>query len=242
MTTTAPPEMQKPAGQGGSRNADRQAVDGLENSGKPAKIQDIALHLIKVDPDLQMRTAGLDVGVVTDYAEAMVEGATFPPVVLFFDGEAYWPGDGFHRIEAARRTDHPTIPADVRQGSKRDAILFAVGANASHGLRRTPADKRRSVLAMLRDPEWSRQSDREIGKRCAVDHKTVGSVRREITGAGGEIPKTTRAAAVVDSGEIPTVQQGAAGGSMVERMLSKASDDALISECRRRGMEVSLAA
>ncbi|MER8653453.1 hypothetical protein [Mesorhizobium sp. M0847] len=202
--------------------------------------ESINLDLIQNDPDLQMRTAGLDVGVVTDYAEAMADGAEFPPAVLFFDGEAYWPGDGFHRIEAARRTGRATISADVRQGSKRDAILFAVGANASHGLRRTTADKRRSVLAMLRDPEWSRQSDREIGKRCAVDHKTVGSIRREITGGGGEFPKA-RSVAATDRGEFPTPQQEVSG-SMVERMLGKATDDALITECRRRGLEVTLAA
>ncbi|MGO6827143.1 hypothetical protein ACCS34_36720, partial [Rhizobium ruizarguesonis] len=39
-----------------------------------------------------------------------------------------------------------------------------------------------------------------------------------------------------------TVQQAEAaptGGSMVERMLSKATTEALIAECRRRGLEVS---
>ncbi len=202
--------------------------------------ESVEISLIRREADLQMRTAGLDVGVVTDYAVAMADGAEFPPVVLFFDGEAYWPGDGFHRIEAAKRNDRTTISADVRQGSKRDAILFAVGANASHGLRRTQADKRRSVLAMLRDPEWSRQSDREIGKRCAVDHKTVASARREITGSG-EIPtKSPSGSTRPASGEIPIGGQDAAGGgSMVERLLSKASDQALITECLRRGMEVS---
>jgi hypothetical protein len=45
----------------------------------------------------------LDRQVVADYAEAMTEGATFPPVVLFFDGdEGFYIGDGFHRIHAAQ--------------------------------------------------------------------------------------------------------------------------------------------
>jgi hypothetical protein len=196
----------------------------------------IRLDLIQTDPDLQMREAGLDVGVVAEYAEALEAGAVFPAITVFFDGDAYWPADGFHRIAAAKKIGRETISADVHDGGKRDAVLHATGVNAKHGLRRTSADKRRAILTVLRDPEWSRMSDREIGKRCWVDHKTVGSVRREIT--GGEIPTTARAAAVVADGEIPTVQQEAVGGSMVERMLAKASDAALISECRRRGLEV----
>lgn len=197
----------------------------------------IGLNLIQADPDLQMREAGIDVGVVAEYAEAMEGGEEFPPVIVYFDGEVYWPADGFHRIDAAKKIGRDTISADVRQGSKRDAVLLAVGVNANHGLRRTSADKRRSVLAMLRDPEWSRLSDREIGKRCAVDHKTVGNIRREIT--GGEIPHRTAAPPI--TGKITTADEGAEipHGSMVDRLLAKASDEAIIGECRRRGLEVS---
>jgi len=197
----------------------------------------VSLNLIQNDTDLQMREAGIDVGVVAEYAEAMEGGAEFPPVILFNDGEVFWPADGFHRIAAAKKIGCDRIMADVRQGSKRDAVLYATGVNAKHGLRRTQADKRRAILTVLRDPEWSRMSDREIGKRCQVDHKTVGSVRREMTG-GGEIPIKSKAVII---GEIPTTDQSAEipHGSMVERLLAKASDDALIAECRRRGLEVS---
>ncbi|MGO6789200.1 hypothetical protein ACCS70_28515 [Rhizobium ruizarguesonis] len=199
----------------------------------------IDLSLIRHDLDLQMRAAGIDPAVVADYAEAMDAGAEFPAVILFFDGEGYWPGDGFHRIEASRTLGRETINAEVRAGGKRDAMLEAVGANANHGLRRTSADKRRSVLAMLRDPEWSGWSDREIGKRCAVDHKTVAKVRSEITGDfPGERTFITRHGTVATM----TVQQAEpapTGGSMVERMLSKATTEALIAECHRRGLEVS---
>ncbi|MDX0531504.1 hypothetical protein GOC94_30885 [Sinorhizobium medicae] len=202
-------------------------------------IQVIPLSLIRDDPDLQMREAGIDPAVVADYAEAMDAGAKFPPVILYFDGKGYWPGDGFHRLEAGRKLGRETIEAEVHEGGKREAMLLAVGANANHGLRRTSADKRRSVVAMLRDPEWSKWSDREIGKRCAVDHKTVAKVRAELT---GEIPTertyTTRhgyvATMTVRQAEPPT-----SGGSMVERMLSTITTEALIAECRRRGLEVS---
>lgn len=194
----------------------------------------IEISTLTIDQDLQMRAAGVDVGVVAEYAEAMEAGAEFPAIIVFTDTISYWPADGFHRIEASKKAGRETILADVRQGTRRDAILHAVGVNASHGLRRTNADKRRSVLVMLCDPDWSKLPDREIGKRCAVDHKTVGNIRRELTG-GGEIPqrqaKTVSLPKSADSGEIPQ-------GSMVERLLAKASDDALIAECHRRGLEV----
>lgn len=200
--------------------------------------EQVSLHQITIDSELQMREAGIDVGVVAEYAEAMEGGAEFPPVILFFDGTVYWPADGFHRIAATKKIGRDCIHADVREGRKRDAIMHAVGVNANHGLRRTNADKRRSVLALLRDPEWSRLSDREIAKRCAVDNKTVGNIRREVTGDVENPHRSVTASTVGRSGrtedgvEIPR-------GSMVERLLAKASDEALISECRRRGLEVA---
>lgn len=59
----------------------------------------------------------------------------------------------------------------------RDAILFSVGVNSSHGLRRTNADKRRSVMRLLDDAEWSTWSDREIARRCGVSQPFVGNLR-----------------------------------------------------------------
>lgn len=69
------------------------------------------------------------------------------------------------------------LKADVRKGTKRDAILHSVGANSAHGLPRTNDDKRRAVQMLLADPEWSQWSDREIGRRCAVGHELVGKAR-----------------------------------------------------------------
>lgn len=69
------------------------------------------------------------------------------------------------------------IDVAVQPGGLRDAILFAVGANATHGLRRMNADKRRAVMRLLDDPEWAAWSDREIARRCSVDHKFVGKLR-----------------------------------------------------------------
>ena len=196
--------------------------------------REIALDEIQIIEAAQMRVIGTDPGTVSEYVEAMEASSSFPPVILFHDGEAYWPADGFHRIEAARRIDRETIEAEIRQGSQRDAIMFACSANAKHGLRRTQADKRNAIETLLRDPEWSRMSDREIGKACAVDHKTVGSVRRELT---GEFP-TARTVRHGNGTKMDVAVGSSSIGSVFDKVLSRLSDEALIAECRRRGLEV----
>lgn len=197
------------------------------------------------DADLQMREAGLDAGIVAEYAEAISEGATFPPVTVFFDDEQYWLADGFHRVGAVKKLGLETINVDVRQGSRRDALLYAVGVNAIHGLRRTTADKRRAIVAMLKDPQWARWSDRKIGKRCAVDHKTVHKVRADLTDQvttdrtyktkHGTIATMNTAAIGKLTGDFPTDKPN---GSMMGQMLAQVSDDALLAECRRRKLVV----
>jgi DNA modification methylase len=114
-----------------------------------------------------------------DYTEALKAGAKFPPIVVFHDGSDYWPADGFHRLNAHARAGLPKIAAEVRTGTRRDALLFAVGANAAHGKRRTNEDKRRAVLLLLADEEWGKWSDREIARRCAVDNSLVSKIIKE---------------------------------------------------------------
>lgn len=116
----------------------------------------IELALIRTDPDLQMWSNGIDIRIVAEYAAAMVEGAIFPPIVMFFDGNAYWPGDGFHRIEATKRNNVSNILADVRRGTRRHAVLYAAGVNASHGLQRTQADMR--LTLSLEQRGWEERS------------------------------------------------------------------------------------
>lgn len=93
----------------------------------------------------------------------------------------------FHRYRAA---DRAAIPAEVREGTQRDAILFACGANTAHGLRRTNEDKRKAVGLLLADAEWSKWSDREIARQCSVGVMTVGRVRAEHLSQGTDSPDT----------------------------------------------------
>jgi hypothetical protein len=142
-------------------------------------VVELPLSLIRTNGGTQSR-AEINTAIVTEYAELMEDGTLFPSLTVFYDGEAYWLADGFHRYAAAKRLDYPRILCDVRQGTQRDAVLFSVGANAAHGLNRTNADKRRAVEKLLSDPEWSQWSDRKIAKACGVSHTLVSDMRPAI--------------------------------------------------------------
>jgi ParB-like chromosome segregation protein Spo0J len=121
----------------------------------PTTPRRLDVGLIRIDGGTQSR-AEIEGSVVQAYAEDIADGAIFPPVVVFHDGEVYWLADGFHRHKAHVQAGKKKVPVDVRQGTRRDAILYSVGANAEHGLRRSNDDKRRAVLTLLNDAEWAK--------------------------------------------------------------------------------------
>jgi hypothetical protein len=140
----------------------------------------IALDKIRIDECVQAR-AKIVPEVVDEYTEAMRAGDEFPPLAVFQDGDTYILADGFTRHAAAKRAGRANINCEVRPGGLRDAMLFAAGANATHGRPRSTADKRRAVLKLLNDDEWCKWSDREIARRCHVGHQLVAELR-EVTG------------------------------------------------------------
>jgi hypothetical protein len=141
--------------------------------------QMISLSRLRMDGETQSRCE-IDQKTVLEYAEAMKAGVEFPSITVFFDGTDLWPADGFHRIAAAKLALIGKISANVLNGPRRDALLYSVGANTSHGLRRSNADKRRVVEIVLADSEWVKWSDREIARHCAVSADLVGAVRKEV--------------------------------------------------------------
>ena len=198
----------------------------------------IEIESIIADADCQLRAAGSD-ATIRDYADALAAGATFPPVTVFSDGEAYFLADGFHRLEAHMLAGISEIDAEILDGDAREAKLHAASANAAHGLQRTGADKRKAITTLLTDPEWKEWSDREIAKRTHTDHKTVAKVRRELSGGGvdGEIPterKFTTRHGTEGTRHVEPKQKT----SMMDRVLTGLPDDVLIAEVKRRGLEV----
>jgi ParB-like nuclease domain len=157
----------------------------------PGIQQQVPLASILTDEPCQTRVK-IRPAVVRAYAQAMTQqlsdgGLRFPAIVLFTDTHHYWLGDGFHRVLAARHAGLSDFPADVHPGTQRDALLWSISSNADHGLPRTNADKRKAVLLLLADAEWSQWSDGEIGRRCHVSQAFVSKLRRGASQNGFEI-------------------------------------------------------
>ena len=72
------------------------------------------LHQIAIDQAVQQRADHLDEQVIEEYVKAMLDGVSFPPVVVF--GDEYILTDGFHRVEAAKKA---RLTVEL-EGSKRE--------------------------------------------------------------------------------------------------------------------------
>ena len=101
---------------------------------------------------------------------------------------------GFHRLSASSLAGFKDIEVDLKLGTLREAILYAVGSNATHGLRRTIQDKYHAVRMFLFDEEWSQWSDRMIAKHTVTSHPFVAKVRISIKGGNVSTtsPKVTK--------------------------------------------------
>ncbi|MES1026710.1 ParB N-terminal domain-containing protein [Gloeocapsa sp. BRSZ] len=153
------------------------------NSSSTLAVSYLALDEIRRDGGTQPRAA-IDLKHVKLLEEQIEDDKELEPVVVFYDGESYWLADGFHRYAAHKNQDKEAIACVIHQGTRREAVLYSVGANADHkpALPRSREDKRRAVMTLLQDPEWGKWSDREIAERCKVHHNTVGKIRASLTG------------------------------------------------------------
>lgn len=110
----------------------------------------IALDVLTLDEELQPRAA-IDRAVLENYVQLLVDGVQFPPVVAFRDGAVLWLADGFHRWHAHKVIDADGIEADIREGDRRDALLYSLAANATHGLQRGATDYKRAYQTACRN-------------------------------------------------------------------------------------------
>ena len=125
--------------------------------------------------NLQTRAA-LNEDTVQDYADAMERGDKFPAVTVFTDGAEYYLADGFHRVEALRRIGKKAVVAELQDGNFKAALLYALKANSTHGLRRTNADKRHALEMAWNAREelfGGEPSQALLADTCGVSYKTV---------------------------------------------------------------------
>lgn len=147
---------------------------------KTDSIRSIALDHITRDPTLQMRIT-INVDHVEELAQVLRDGGELPPPTVFSDGRTNWLADGNHTYEAHIAAGVRKIRCLVKAGQYRDAWMYALGANSSHGLKRTQADKRKAIIAALRDDEVAALSDNEVAKICGLAwHSLVSDIRREL--------------------------------------------------------------
>jgi ParB-like chromosome segregation protein Spo0J len=137
----------------------------------------IPLAAIVFDAGTQIRAA-INEAVVAEYAELMQAGASFPPVILFHDGNAYYMADGFHRAMAGKRIGLTEIPADVTPGTKADALWFALGANKANGQRLTEADKAHACLVAF--SAWPDKSARQVAEQVGCSSTYASRIRDEV--------------------------------------------------------------
>jgi hypothetical protein len=150
------------------------------------KPKPISIDLIRIDAGTQFR-AEINQDRVTDYAELFDSCKEWPfdsACEVYFDGLEYFLVDGFHRYHAGKRVKRASLSCVVHSGTQRDAIKFALSANARHGLHRSNEDKRKAVAFVLEDQEWRHLSSRAIADICGVGSRFVDSCRKE-TGAHG---------------------------------------------------------
>lgn len=147
---------------------------------------------IRRDGGTQSRVK-IDEVTVSEYAEAMADPATvFPAVIVYYDGTDYWLADGFHRLAAWERIGRSDIPVDVCQGDRRRAILHSLRVNAIQGLRWTNQDKRRAVMTLLQDSEWSQWPQGDIAEHCRVSREFVNRVSQELSASCDRSQDATR--------------------------------------------------
>lgn len=148
------------------------------------------LRLSQVEVDLSIQPRYSDYpDTVARYAEIIREhgrDAMPPPVVFVLDG-TYKVADGLHRykghVEAAKGAD-PEVEFEVWEGTEEEAVEYAAGCNAEHGLPRTHDDIRTAILHLLRTEKYKNASATVLKDVVRVSDSMVRRCIRELESAG----------------------------------------------------------
>lgn len=152
-------------------------------------MKQLLIETIRIDGGTQSRAA-IDEATVTEYNEAIQAGAKMPPILCYFDGTDMWLAEGFHRFLAYQRAEKRNILAEVKHGTKEDAAWASAGANVTHGLRRTNADKRKAVeMALTLRADLSTEA---ISQHCGVSDRLVMQIRTALVQGGKVSPPDHR--------------------------------------------------
>lgn len=137
----------------------------------------INMSVIRMDGDTQVRVK-IDEAMVTEYAQMMLNGVVFDPIVVFNDGRSLWLADGFHRVHAAIKNDFTQIDATVKMGTQDEAKLYAFAANGHRGMSLSPEDLKKIVFEMETHPVTKHWTVKQIARHIGKSEATVYRLKR----------------------------------------------------------------
>jgi hypothetical protein len=137
----------------------------------------ININTINIANSYQSREE-IDQEMIETFAENMLHGDKFPPVLIYVvDGEKLL-ADGFHRYFAHKKNNKTSIEVDERASDMDTYILKCTSANNKHGKRPTHKDKVRSLERILKiDEVSSLWSDQDISRHIDVSRSFVYKYR-----------------------------------------------------------------
>lgn len=190
MSKDMTPTIEAPAD---GKPSDAQPTTGHVPSSTAAApvLVEVAVADLICDERTQVRAAESEEA-IESYAEAMKNGAKFPPPIVFRDEDGnLWVSEGHHTIKASRRRGVERIMVDLRQGTAKDARMHAYASNWMHGVQLTLADKTRIVRGLIEDTDWS---NRKIADHVRfLSHEKIRLIRRQMKGETTKKPRTPNA-------------------------------------------------
>ena len=137
------------------------------------------IHLadLTIDPEIQLSSRGIDPTTVQDYVIGMSNDNAFPPIVAYREDGHLRLAAGFHRVEAARFLGLAEIEAEIREGTRTDAMVYAATDNVTNGKPMSQAQKREAGERLLKMTGWN---DIAIAQALAVNRETVRLWRKSL--------------------------------------------------------------
>jgi ParB-like chromosome segregation protein Spo0J len=130
-------------------------------------VSKLAVKDIIVDPAIQIRRSNHEL-TIRRYEESFDQ---LPPVVVFRTKEGLLLADGFHRVAAAQRLGRREIDAEIRTGSRENALEYAVVANTKNADPLTPEERDEGIRRLHQlHPRWPNQ---KIANAMSVSENTV---------------------------------------------------------------------
>ncbi len=151
----------------------------------------LAIDVLRIDADTQARVKISD-ETVEAYSEVLESAGKewpFGPVDVFHDGNEYYVADGFHRTLAAARVKRASIPCRIHKGTAKDAKIFGMTANDTHGLRMTNEDKRACVLWLVKQGGMTQE---EMATKSGTSRRFVQKIVAEKKAHGAPSSSKTR--------------------------------------------------